>query len=263
MDFVVVGFGLGALGVLLGVVMQGWLAPRAERARARAASQDAAAHDLAVAAEHRATGQAFLYAGAAILLATVGGLAGALDDRTGALLVTTTATVAVIGILLAGYFQRVRQPVPRRRGSAPVVESSPLSADPPVKPSIVLTAAPAAVEASGMPPDDGDVRVDPVPVARTVPETEAVTGDAALIPLANGGPAFGEVEPDKVGELPVVASPTPESQFDSDPPDGHQSDDADLVEEEEAVVVGFVVPATLPADSPSPPSRRGEGEDPS
>ena len=73
MDFVVVGFGLGALGVLLGVVMLGWLAPRSQRAAARVSAPDDAARRRAVAAEHRGTGQAFLYAGGAVLLATVAG----------------------------------------------------------------------------------------------------------------------------------------------------------------------------------------------
>ncbi|HEX2281349.1 MAG TPA: hypothetical protein VHG52_06255 [Thermomicrobiales bacterium] len=122
MDFVVVGFGLGALGLLLGVVMLGWLAPRSRRAAARASSRDDAVRWQAIAAEHHATGQALLYSGGTILLATLAALASSLDDRTGALLVTTTATVAAIGILLAGYLQRARNPVPprRRARSAPV-----------------------------------------------------------------------------------------------------------------------------------------------
>ena len=107
MDFVVVGFGLGALGVLLGVVMLGWLARTGRARRGARTDPDDAACDLAVAAECRGDGQAFLYAGGAMLLATVGGLAGALDDRTGAFLVATTATVAALGILLGGYLHRV------------------------------------------------------------------------------------------------------------------------------------------------------------
>src|SRR5215208_7376773 len=82
-DFVVVGFGLGALGVLLGVFMLGWLAPRTQRAAARVSTPDDAARYQAVAADHHGTGQAFLYAGGAMLLATVAGLVGSLDDRTG------------------------------------------------------------------------------------------------------------------------------------------------------------------------------------
>jgi hypothetical protein len=113
-DFVVVGFGLGAISVLLGVLLLGWLAGRAERAAAAAPTPAAAAYDRAVAAEIRGAGQAFLYAGGALILATIGGLAGALDDRTGALLIATTATVAVLGIFVWGYLHRSRYPMPSR-----------------------------------------------------------------------------------------------------------------------------------------------------
>lgn len=113
-DFVVVGFGLGAAGVLLGVLVTGWLAGRSERAAAAAPSPVAAAHGLAAAAERRGAGQAFLYAGGAVILATVGGLAGGLDDRTGALLIATVVTVGVLGILCWGYLYRARHPMPPR-----------------------------------------------------------------------------------------------------------------------------------------------------
>jgi hypothetical protein len=113
-DFVVVGFGLGALSILLGVILGGLVAGRCERAVARTADPAVAAYERANAAEYRGAGLAFRTAGAAVVLATVGGLAGALDDRTGALLVTTTATVAALGILLWGYLYRSRNPMPPR-----------------------------------------------------------------------------------------------------------------------------------------------------
>jgi hypothetical protein len=113
-DFVVVGFGLGALGILLGVILRGWLAGRCERAAARATDPAVTAYERANAAECRGAGQALLAAGSVVALATVGGLAGALNDRTGALLVTTTATVAALGIILWGYLYRSRNPMPPR-----------------------------------------------------------------------------------------------------------------------------------------------------
>lgn len=266
MDFVVVGLGLGALGVLLGVVMLGWLAPRAQRAAARAASADDAARDLTVAAEQRGTGQAFLYAGTAMLLATTGGLAGALDDRTGALLVTTTATVAAIGILLGGYLHRARNPVPRPRGpsraaelSAPVLERS-MSA------SLVLDdAAPGAVETwnvQSSPDDNGDARFDPLPPLGPVQEVAAVPGDSAPFAQADRGHAFAETEPNEVRDVPAAASPGPENESIPDPEDTYRDDDA-AAEEEEEEVVGFVVPAAHPAGAPSPPLRPDAGDDPS
>jgi hypothetical protein len=113
-DFVVVGLGLGALGILIGVLLAGWLAARWERAAARAEAPDDCAYALAMAVWRRDAGQSFLSAGSAVLIATIGALAGSLDDRTGAYFVTTAVTVAALGLLLWGYLYRVRNPAPRR-----------------------------------------------------------------------------------------------------------------------------------------------------
>ena len=259
MDFVVVGFGLGALGVLLGVVMLGWLAPRAQRAAARSAAPDAAAHDLAIAAEHRRMGQAFLYAGAAMLLATVGGLAGALDDRTGALLVATTATVAAAGIVLGGYLHHVRNPAPRRRRPSPARETALPAAAPLPSASLVLAdAASGAADPSQVFPDIGDAGEDPVSAPGEI-ET-GVAGNGTANQGTNDGSALGDIELDRVA---TATSSDPESGRTLDPAGSRQSDDAVPAEEEDVVVVGLVVPTARPADSPSPPSGRDEGDDPS
>jgi hypothetical protein len=260
-DFVVVGFGLGALGVLLGVVMLGWLAPRAQRG-GRTAEPDDEAQALAIAAEHRGTGQAFLYAGTAMLLATIGGLAGSLDDRTGALLVTTTATVAAIGILLGGYLHRARYPLPRR-GSTSAAEAPAQGTDSPAEASIGLARAvdPSAAEAWSVDPDDENAHGAPLPVSGAVWETMA---DEAALPRANGRPAEDDVEPDRGEDVPGEASTGPESGRIVDAADDHRSDDTNRVEEEEALVVASVAPAAHPADLPHHlPSRPDEGEDPS
>lgn len=138
LDFVVVGFGLGACAMLLGVLLLGWMAGRAEGAAANAPSPAAATYGRAMAAEHRAAGQALLYAGGAVILAAIGGLLGGLDDRTGAFLVATVATVGALGLLFRGYLHRSRHPRPPRprarrqslpgsdsaQGSAPALEES-------------------------------------------------------------------------------------------------------------------------------------------
>jgi hypothetical protein len=128
LDFVVVGLTLGALAVLAGVVLLGWESGRWQRSATRADSSAEAARFLAIAADRRSTGEALLYAGAAVILATVGALAGSLDDRTGAFFVVTTVTVAAAGILLRAYLHRSRHPIPAtpRRVPRPVPPARPV-----------------------------------------------------------------------------------------------------------------------------------------
>jgi hypothetical protein len=223
-DFVVVGFGLGALGILLGVVMLGWLAPRSHRAAARISSPDDAARRRATAAEHHGTGQAFLYAGGAMLLATVAALVGSLDDRTGALLVTTTATVAAVGILLGGYLQRVRTPSPprQRTRSAPALSESSVATPRPGDLSSFLT-------------DESPWVQDPAPAESS--------SERSPTDLASPGAA------------PVVAETTDSGNWQ---PADHAADNGsgnrDLAETEEAVVVEHVAPAAGATESsPSRP----------
>ncbi len=181
MDFVVVGFGLGALGVCWAwSCWAGWRHGLSAPPR-ESASPDDAAHALAVAAEHRGTGRSFLFAGAAMLLATIGALAGSLDDRTGALLVTTTATVAAIGILLGGYLHRAPQPPATRRRAASAGTSPTRAAEPsprapqsrsPSRPTQEWQSRRAWIFSLD---DDGDARFDPVPTPEEVPEAKLET----------------------------------------------------------------------------------------
>ena len=119
MDFVVVGLGLGALAILGGVLLLGLVAGRWERTAASASTREDAAYGAAMAAGRRGAGQALLGAGGALILATIGALAGSLDDRTGAYLITTTATVAGLGLLVWAYLHRARNPLPPRRRPRP------------------------------------------------------------------------------------------------------------------------------------------------
>ena len=129
MDFVVVGLGLGALSILGGVVSLGWLAERWARLASRATTPDDRAYATAMAAARGGLGRALLGAGSAVLIATVGALAGSLDDRTGAYVVTTTVTVASLGLLIWTYRDRARHPSPpRRRPRKPVAEPRPPAA---------------------------------------------------------------------------------------------------------------------------------------
>jgi len=245
-DFVVVGFGLGALGVLLGVVMLGWMAPRSQQAAVRVSAPDDAARHRALAAERHGTGQAFLYAGGAMLLATVAGLVGSLDDRTGAFLVTTTATVAATGILLVGYLQRTRNPMPARRRtrSAPVASASIATAPPPAATPSFLADEPPWVQdparaENGLQEPPTDVR----------PATDS-DGEAIIVeemaPLAAGGSgAFssGATGPGPAGDSPIAAQPTDSGSWQlADQVADNGSDDTDLAETEEAMDAGSVAP---------------------
>jgi hypothetical protein len=148
-DFVVVGFGLGAITILLGIVM-GAVAARWDRAAATAPSPADAARDSAVAADRRVVGLSLLYAGGAILLATIGALAGSLDDGTGAYLVATTVTVAAAGILFQVSLQRSRRPLPRRRRAPRGALALPVHGVPPLDDAAVadsLSRLDAAAEA--------------------------------------------------------------------------------------------------------------------
>lgn len=177
-----VGFGLGALGVLLGVLLRGWLAGRGERAARSAADPAVAAYEQANAAECRGAGQAFLAAGGAVVLATVGGLAGGLDDRGGALLVTTTATVAALGIILWGYLYRSRHPMPPRprRPAAVAASSGPIAAPAlaPPAPTAGL-AAEDSLMASGDAAETAHVAEGPPPAEVPNPPDGAGVDDAA------------------------------------------------------------------------------------
>jgi hypothetical protein len=265
-DFVVVGFGLGALGVLLGVVMLGWLAPRSQRAAARASSPDDAARCRAIAAEHRGTGQAILYAGGAMLLVTVAGLVGSLDDRTGAFLVTTTATVAAVGILLSGYLQRARNPTPprRRARSAPAASAPIMMATAPVDTPWFLTDEPPPVQDSLSRECDVETAfTEDFPAGDSGAEAIVVKEMAPLSPAASGAFASGATDPGPLVDSPVAAETIDSGSWrpaDHAAGNGSSSSDMDSAETEEAEAVEHAAPAARATESsPSGP----DDEDPS
>jgi hypothetical protein len=263
-DFVVVGFGLGALGVLLGVVMLGWLAPRSQRAAALASSPDDAVRCQAIAAEHRGTGHAFLYSGGVMLLATVAGLVGSLDDRTGALLVATTATVAAVGILLAGYLQRARNPAPARRRtrSAPVSSASlvapPLPGD---IPSFLAVESPRDQDPEPM-ESDGEGRLAGVRPAGDPGGEATLVEELGSLPLAaSGALSSGATDPGPLSDSPIAVETTDSRTWQpADHPANNGSGDMDLAESEDAENAGHVTPA---ARSTELTSSRPDEEDPS
>ena len=264
MDFVVVGFGLGALGVLLGVVMLGWLAPRSQRAAARASSADDAARDRAVAAEHYGTGRTFLYAGGAMLLATVAGLLGSLDDRTGAFLVATTATVAAIGILLGGYLQHTRNPLPprRRTRSAPAASAPSVTAPPPVDLPWFLADAPPQGHGPVAAESDVEGLHDEILLPTDSGAEGLVAEEMAPLPSAASAALLSDTtDPDPLDDSPIAAETTDSGSWQ---PADHAADngsgDRNLAETEEKKTVARVAPVAHGTESS--PSRPDE-EDPS
>jgi hypothetical protein len=177
-----------------------------------------------------------------MLLATVAGLAGSLDDRTGAFLVTTTATVAAIGILLVGYLQRTRNPMPARHRTRSAVVAS----------SSIVTTAPPADTPSFLADEDAWVE-DPAQVENGLqePPSDALRasdadGEAILIeetaPLAAGGSdAFSSGVDDSgpPGDSPTAAEPTDSASWRlADSAADNGSEDTDLAETEEAMDAG-------------------------
>jgi hypothetical protein len=262
-DFVVVGFGLGALGVLLGVIMLGLLAPRSQRAAARVSSQVDAARCQAIAAEHRGTGQALLYSGGAMLLVTVAALGGSLDDRTGALLVATTATVAAVGILLAGYLQRTRNPVPPRprTRSAPAASASMVTIPPAVDAPSFLVDAPLLVQdAVSAESNLEDLPIEDFPAGDSAGEAAIVEELAPSLPAAGGEESSGTTESAPLGDASIAVE-TIDSEIwqPADHAAGNMSGSTDLVGNDDTRNAGGVVPTARSIGSS--PSRTDE-EDP-
>jgi hypothetical protein len=243
-DFVVVGLGLGTLGVLCGVILSGWLSGRWERAAATAASTAAAAHHRAVAIERRGAGHAMLSAGGALILATIGGLAGSLDDRTGAYLVATTATVGAFGILGWSYLHRTRHPLPPLRTAARATSRA------------VATAAVDPPQADAFPPPPRDLAVADqdaaAPAAPPEDEADDIAADGSseetVAPVA-ADPDLAERQPTSDGRaanpiVPLVAAPLAIAA------NGHATDaDTDGVE---APIAAVAAPATPRRAAPDP-----------
>jgi hypothetical protein len=202
-----------------------------------------------------------------MLLVTVAALAGSLDDRTGAFLVTTTATVAAVGILLAGYLQRARNPVPprRRTRTAPAGSTSVVTTPPIDTPSFLVDEPPWVQDAV---PGESAVAES---AAEILPTGDSGGGEitseyrAPLLTVLGGEDASGAVERDSLADSPIaVETPDSGSRQPTDPTSGNGSEDTGSAETVDAQNAGHVAPtARLTESSPSgieeedsPPERR-------
>ncbi|HEU0114760.1 MAG TPA: hypothetical protein VFQ80_08785 [Thermomicrobiales bacterium] len=109
MDFVVVGFGIGSICILAGLVLRdapGWWARRPGRRPE--------ADDLRTARLGRALGNVILVGGIALAVVTLAALFTGLSDGAGALLVASAVTVVAIGLVAWAMRWRRRYPPPSR-----------------------------------------------------------------------------------------------------------------------------------------------------
>lgn len=228
MDFVVVGLGLGALALLGGVFLAGWSSWHWARQAASATTAEEAAHLAAVAATRRGAGQALLGAGSAVLLATIGALAGSLTDQTGAFLVVTTATVAALGFLFWAYLHRLRSPIPPRPVHAARSARQPANGPDPARPrapeplvapmAAALPTDAAAADQSPSAPAQETESVAAPPLSAVAHETDPrADDDAALEPEPAATPELNpepDPEPDTEPEPEPEPAPAPEASED-------------------------------------------------
>ncbi|MGH2615566.1 MAG: hypothetical protein ACRDJC_10035, partial [Thermomicrobiales bacterium] len=187
-----------------------------------------------------------------------GGLAGALDDRTGALLIATTATVAVLGIFVWGYLHRSRYPLPPRprrvrqeiaasATAAPAAAALPVSDDA-GKPAAAIAAPDAESEDGAIVPamalnGDHGIAVDAAPATDT-PQPDIGNG-------AVPGPAAGSRD--------SATDPDEDRPVRNDWADSSRHEPADAAETHPAAdradnIVAFVAPGARASGSrPLPP----------
>jgi len=209
-DFVVVGFGLGALAVLLGLALRDrgpwfWrVSPWRELASPLLVQRVAWGRGC------RAGGLVLALAGGAVLLVTVVALLAGADDRPGLLLVAGTITLAAAGVLawLLAYLRFAHPDLwsPRRPAPTPVAASA--FSPEPVAPSPAQTverpwlpAAPSHVDATS-----ADAQLDQPPAAFSQPIAEPF----AIVPAPD---AVDTARPDpEIGTASAEAAPTPDAE---------------------------------------------------
>ena len=197
MDFVVVGFGLGALMVLLGLGLRD-LGPWFWRISPwREIAPPVLVRRVAQGRGCRAGGLVLTLAGGAILLTTILALAAGAGDRAGLLLVAGTITLAAGGALawLLAYVRFAHPDLwsPPRRTATPV-------------------AADASAPAPEAPPPTESVRppwlpVAPLVVDHTVDDAPVEEAPAAASVEPKDGPAEIAIESGEVIETPPDVEP--------------------------------------------------------
>lgn len=275
-DFVVVGFGLGALGILLGIALRDggswWWRPRPDRSVPGGEVTRRVGWGRAC----RAGGRLLALGGGAICAATLLALALGLADRTGAALVLAVVLVAFGAVLAwsALYTQRFHPRPPRTRIAARTATATavPSAGDamPPVTNHGAILGWPDTLPSEAIAPHPLAVRPHPMATTATpaaameVPIGEAATDrdDTAADARASSRPAAASTEPDASapsaptdGGAATDPGPVGDGAEESDSP---PTVDAGPAEAAPAGNVAGAAPTPSAGRAPSRISTRGE-----
>ena len=197
MDFVVVGLGLGAIGILLGLLLRdapGW---RAALAPGPAADGAPPVADTFA----RGLGTFLLVCGAALTVLTFLGLGTGLSDERGTLLVAGTVTIALLG-LVAWLVQHLRHR-PSARPAAAAASDAVATAAPAGSPPLGTAAVLGAALAAGATEMIGEAEGFGLNVESTVVSQEAseLVPETPEIdePAAEAGPRAAHATEDRPG----------------------------------------------------------------
>lgn len=207
MDFVVVGLGVGALALLLGLSIRElgsrWWSIRPDEPL----STPDQARRLAIGRVSRAGGGVLSLAGGLILIATVAAIALGLPDRTGAIVVMAVVTIAVLGTVAWGaVYARRYHP----RGSRPRRSLAAREPLPDQRPSLAGTIDAAFGETDDSREQDGGEAERPTEDALVAAPAGPDLAATALQPADAAGSTGGDglpLEPDSAAALDATETP--------------------------------------------------------
>ena len=204
MDFVVVGLGVGALAILLGLTSREagprWWPLRRDQPLAPAEQ----ARRLAIGRAGRAGGLVLCLAGGAIVVATIIALGLNFSDQAGAILVMATISVTVFAGVAWGALYVARyhpRPLPRTPGRRTAPESRPDEVSSPLPGATDATVTPQTIwpGAASAAADELEGPVTAEPPADAVPviaEADIADGDGPGVPA--------EPSPVTTGDQPTI-----------------------------------------------------------
>ncbi|HET7095382.1 MAG TPA: hypothetical protein VFI22_17965 [Thermomicrobiales bacterium] len=182
MDFVVVGFGIGSICILAGLVLRdapGWW----DRLPRRRPTTEGDANTARLC---RAFGNVILVAGIALSMVTLAALFSGFSDSAGALLVASAVTIIAIGLVGWAIRWRQRFPPPRRRIGQAALAAAPLPLAVAIERGLAREQAVTAGEA------DETIEASGLTVERTVTAQERGEHKEPIAEAASGEHEAGE-----------------------------------------------------------------------